>query len=83
MLFAKVFLKKWMLSSSIEIIVGTQGVISWILSWGSQHRKFDVAIKWLTEFLKYLTALTAQDEEDWFDEQCKRYYIDLTGGRCV
>ena len=58
------------------------GLISWILSWGSEHRKFDVAIKWLAEFLQYFCGSTTQDEEDWFDEQCKRYYIDLTGGRC-
>ena len=29
-------------------------VISGILYWGSEHREFDVAIKWLAEFMKYL-----------------------------
>ena len=27
-------------------------VISWTLYWGSEHHEFDVAIKWLAEFLK-------------------------------
>ena len=45
-------------------------VISWILYWGSEHRKFDMAIKWLAEFLKYPCGFITQDEEDWFDEQC-------------
>jgi hypothetical protein len=53
-------------------------VISWTLYWGSEHHEFDVAIKWLAEFLKYLCGFTTQDEEDWFDNQCNRYYIDLT-----
>ena len=56
-------------------------VISWILYWGSQHREFDEAIKWLAEFPKYLCGFTTQDEEDWFDEQCNSYYIDLTARR--
>ena len=56
-------------------------VISWILYWGSEHREFDVAIKRLAEFLKYLCGFTTQVEEDWFDGQCSRYYIDLTGRR--
>ena len=53
----------------------------WILYWGSEHREFDVAIKRLAEFLKYLCGFTTQVEEDWFDGQCSRYYIDLTGRR--
>ena len=56
-------------------------VISWILYWGSEHREFDVAIKWLAEFLKYLCGFTTQDEEDLLDEQCSSFYIDLTGRR--
>ena len=56
-------------------------VISWILYLGSEHREFDVAIKWLAEFLKYLCDFTTQDEEDWLDEQCSSYYIGLTGRR--
>ena len=56
-------------------------VISWILYWGSEHREFDVAIKWLAEFLKHLCGFTTQDEEDWLDEQCSSYYIDLAGRR--
>ena len=56
-------------------------VTSWILYWGSEHREFDVAIKWLAEFLKYLCGFTTQVEEDWFDGQCSRYYINLTGRR--
>ena len=54
-------------------------VISWILYWGSEHREFDVAIHWLAEFLKYLCVFTTQEEEDWFDSECNRFYIDLTG----
>ena len=53
-------------------------VISWILYLGSEHQEFDVAIKWLAEFLKYLCGYTTLDEEDWLDTQCNSYYIDLT-----
>ena len=56
-------------------------VISWILYWGSEHREFDVAITWVPEFRKYLCGFTTQDEEDWLDERCSTYYIDLTGRR--
>ena len=56
-------------------------VISWILFWGSEHREFDVAIHWLAEFLKYLLGYTTQEEEDWFDAECSRFYVDLTGPR--
>jgi len=54
-------------------------VISWILYWGSEHREFDVAIHWLAEFLKYLCGFTTQEEEDWFDGECSRFYVDITG----
>ena len=53
--------------------------ISWILYWGSEHRGFDVALKWLAEFLKYLCGFTTQDEENWLDEQASSYHVDLTG----
>ena len=56
-------------------------VTSWILYWGSEHREFDVAIHWLAEFLKYLCGFTTQEEEDWFDGECSRFYVDLTGPR--
>jgi hypothetical protein len=54
-------------------------VISGILYWGSEHREFDVAIKWLAEFMKYLCGFTTQDEEDWLENLCNSYYIDLPG----
>ena len=53
--------------------------ISWILYWGSAHEEFDVALKWLAEFLKYLCGFTTQAGEDWLDEQCNSYYVDLIG----
>ena len=54
-------------------------VISWILYSGSEHREFDLAIHWLAEFLKYLCGFTTQEEEDWFDYECSRFFVDLTG----
>ena len=53
--------------------------ISWILYSGSEHQEFNVALTWLAEFLKYLCGYTTQDEEDWLDEQCSSYYVDLIG----
>ena len=53
--------------------------ISWILYSGSEHQEFNVALTWLAEFLKYLCGFTTQDEEDWLDEQCSSYYVDLIG----
>ena len=52
---------------------------SWILYWGSAHREFNVSLKWLAEFVKYLCGFTTQSEEDWLDEQANRYYLDFTG----
>ena len=56
-------------------------VISWILEGDSKKREYDEAIYWLAEFLKYLLGYAAQEEEDWFDAECSRFYIDLTGPR--
>ena len=38
-----------------------------------------MAIHWLAEFLKYLCGFTTQEEEDWFDYECSRFFVDLTG----
>ena len=56
-------------------------VVSWILIWGKQHREFDDSLRWIAEFLKYLCGFTTQDEEDWFDELCNKFHIDMTGQR--
>jgi len=56
-------------------------VISWILEGDSKKREYDEAIYWLAEFLKYLLGYATQEEEDWFDAECSRFYIDLTGPR--
>ena len=53
-------------------------VISWILEGDSKKREYDEAIYWLAEFLKYLLGYATQEEEDWFDAECSRFYIDLT-----
>ena len=55
-------------------------VISWILEGDSKRREYDEAIYWLSEFLKYLLGYTTQ-EEDWFDTERSRFYVDLTGNR--
>ena len=54
-------------------------VISWILIWGTQHGEFDDSLRWIAEFLKYLCGFTTQDEDDWFDELCNKFHIDMTG----
>ena len=52
--------------------------ISWILYWGTSHGEFDESLKWIAEFLKYLCGFTTQDEEDWFDNRCNAFNVDLT-----
>ena len=54
-------------------------VISWILGWGTENGEFDDSLKWIAEFLKYLLAYTTQAEEDWFDQECRRFFVDMTG----
>ena len=56
-------------------------VVSWIFIWGKQHREFDDSLRWIARFLKYLCGFTTQDEEDWFDELCNKFHIDMTGQR--
>ena len=53
-------------------------VISWILYWGTSHGEFDDSLKWIAEFLKYLCGFTTQEEEDWFDDRCNAFNVDLT-----
>ena len=52
--------------------------ISWILYWGTSHGEFDDSLKWIAEFLKYLCGFTTQREEDWFDDRCNAFNVDLT-----
>ena len=54
-------------------------VIAWILHWGTTHGEFDDSLKWISEFLKYLCGLTNQAKENWFDERCNQFYVDMTG----
>ena len=56
-------------------------VISWILEGDSKKREYDEALHWLADFLKYLSGFTTQEEEGWFDTECNRFYVDLTGNR--
>ena len=53
-------------------------VISWFLYWGTSHGEFDDSLKWIAEFLKYLCGFTTQEEEDWFDDRCNAFNVDLT-----
>ena len=55
-------------------------VISWIL-YGEASREFHEALHWLADFLKYHLGFTTQEEEDWFDTECNRFYVDLIGNR--
>jgi len=53
-------------------------VISWILYWGTSHGEFDDSLKWIAGFLKYLCGFSTQKEEDWFDDRCNAFNVDLT-----
>ena len=54
-------------------------VIAWILHWGTSHGEFDESLKWTSSFLKYLCGFTTQAEENWFDERCNDFHVDMTG----
>ena len=54
-------------------------VISGILYWGSEHREFDVAIKWLAEFMKYLWFSQHKMKRTGWKIYANSYYIDLPG----
>ena len=53
--------------------------IAWILHWGTSHGEFDESLKWTSSFLKYLCGFTTQAEENWFDERCNDFHVDMTG----
>ena len=38
---------------------------------------FDVSLKFIAEFLKYLLGFVTQDEEDWFDRECQKMYAAI------
>ena len=52
--------------------------IAWILHWGTSHGEFDESLKWTSSFLKYLCGFTTQAEENWFDERCNDFHVDMT-----
>ena len=52
--------------------------IAWILHWGTSHGEFDESLKWTSSFLKYLCGFTIQAEEDWFDDRCNAFNMDMT-----
>ena len=52
--------------------------IAWILHWGNSHGEFDESLKWTSSFLKYLCGFTTQAEENWFDERCNDFHVDMT-----
>ena len=52
--------------------------IAWILHWGTSHGEFDESLKWTSSFLKYLCGFTTQAEEDWFDDRCNAFNVDMT-----
>ena len=52
--------------------------IAWILHWGTSHGEFDESLKWTSSFLKYLCGFTTQAEEDWFDDRCNAFHVDMT-----
>ena len=52
--------------------------IAWILHWGTSHGEFDESLKWTSSFLKYLCGFTTQAEEDWFDDRCNDFHVDMT-----
>ena len=53
--------------------------IAWILHWGTSHGEFDESLKWTSSFLKYLCGFTTKAEENWFDERCNDFHVDMTG----
>ena len=52
--------------------------IAWILHWGNSHGEFDESLKWTSSLLKYLCGFTTQAEENWFDERCNDFHVDMT-----
>ena len=52
--------------------------IAWILHWGTSHGEFDESLKWTSSFLKYLCGFTTQAEENWFDDRCNDFHVDMT-----